>query len=75
MQSIAQPTADLGVDGQVQIIEQHHGTGGGVGGSDREIGVIVPGMIGRFEVFEALQNAQWFGREFAEILIGTKSKE
>ena len=57
--------ADFGIDGQVQIIKQHHGTGGGVGGADGEVGVIVPGVIGRFEVFEALQNAQWLGRQLA----------
>ena len=37
--------------------------------------MIVPGVIGRFEVLETLQNAQRFGREFTQILIGPQCKE
>ena len=75
MQSIAQPAADLGIDGQVQVVEQHHGAGGGVSGANGEVGMIVPRVVGCFEVLEALQDAQRFGREFAEILIRSKRKE
>ena len=75
MQSIPQPTANLGVDWEVQVIEQHDGAGGGVSGADGEIGMIVPGVVGRLEVLEALQNAQRLGWELAKILIGTEREE